>query len=108
MGACGAFIRAFDVRDAPFSEISNMANWLNNHQDEIASMDATDRASVFGSLAGLMERRIAEASATDHSRLAWLHLHAGDEARALQVAELGLKRDPENAYCERLIEKLTA
>jgi len=108
MGACGAFVRAFDARDAPFSEISNMANWLNNHLEEIASMDAADKASVFGSLARLMESRIAEASATDHSRLAWLHLHAGDKDRALQVAELGLKQDPENMYCERLVEKLTS
>lgn len=53
-----------------------------------------------------MELHLQEASATDLSRLAWLHLHVGDEQRALEVAELGLRRDPDHLFCERLVEKL--
>ena len=51
VGAVGAFVRAFDVHTAPLNEISDMANWLNGKHDEIASMDAADKASIFGSLA---------------------------------------------------------
>ena len=106
VGACGAFVRAFSAPNAPMSEISNMANWLNNHRDAIASMDAADLASVFGALAGLMDRRIAQLSAIDLSRLAWLHLHAGNEQRARAVAELGLAHDAENIHCQRLVDRL--
>ncbi|MBN8936808.1 MAG: hypothetical protein J0I13_11125 [Rhizobiales bacterium] len=107
VGACGAFVRAFDSGAAPLAEISNMANWANNNRTLIADLDSTDKRAVFGSLAGLMERRIAEASATDLSRLAWLHLHAGDVGRARQVAEMGLEKEPGNRHCQRLIERLS-
>jgi hypothetical protein len=69
-------------------------------------MDMTDRVALFGSMAGLMERYVDDASATDLSRLAWLHLHKGDGDRALIIAETGLKRDPNNVYCQRLVERL--
>jgi hypothetical protein len=106
VGAVGAFVRAFDVHSAPLTEISAMANWLNGRRDEIASMDPAEKASIFGPLARLMEARLPAASATDLSRLAWLHLHAGDQARALQVAELGLARDPANIHCQGLVDRL--
>jgi NB-ARC domain len=101
VGACGAFVHAFDGRDCPLAKISNMANWVNT------SRDAADKKAVFGALGGLMERRIGEASATDLSRLAWLHLHAGDVGRARQVAEMGLEKESGNRYCETLIERLS-
>jgi hypothetical protein len=108
VGASGAFVRAFDDHNTTLHEISTVANWLNGKYDEIATMDAVDKASVFGSLARLMEGRLAQASATDLSRLAWLHLHAGDQDRALQIAELGLTRDPESIHCKRLMDNLSS
>lgn len=107
IAACGAFVRAFGAADAPLTEISTMANWVNNNRTIIADLDSTDKRAVFGSLIGLMERRIDEASATDLSRLAWLHLHADDASRARQIAELGLVREPGNRYCQRLIDRLS-
>jgi hypothetical protein len=104
IGACGAFMRAAIPYGAPLHQTSYMANWLNSERDLISSMDMTDRVALFGSMAGFMERYIDEASATDLSRLAWLHLHKGDEDRALTIAEIGLKRDPNNVYCQRLVE----
>jgi hypothetical protein len=108
VGAAGAFVRAFDVHNAPVHEISTMANWLNGKHEEIATMDPADKASIFGSLARLMEGRLAQASATDLSRLVWLHLHAGDRDRALQIAEFGLARDPESIHCKRLVDQLSS
>lgn len=107
IGACGAFVRAFDGGDTALAEISNVANWVNVSRSSIAGMDFTDRRAVFGSLAGLMERRIGEASATDLSRLAWLYLHAEDVDRAREVADMGLQKEPNNRHCQRLIERLS-
>jgi NB-ARC domain len=106
VAACGAFARAFDGPGAPLGEISSMANWLNNNAAAIERMETTDRASIFGALAALMERRMGEASATDLSRLAWLYLHADNGRRALEIAEMGLERDPGNLHCQRLVERL--
>jgi hypothetical protein len=108
VGAVGAFVRTFDVHSAPLDEISAMANWLNTKNEEIASMDAADKASIFGALIRLMEGRLRQASATDLSRLAWLHLHAGDGERALQIAELGLTRDADNLHCQGLVDRLSS
>jgi hypothetical protein len=106
IGACGAFLEAAATRGAPLDQISNMANWLNTERENFASMDVADRVALFGSMAGLMERHLKEASATDLSRLAWLHLHSGHDTRALEVAEMGLRREPNNSHCRRLVDKL--
>jgi hypothetical protein len=84
-----------------------MANWLNSERDIIDQMDVAERGALFKPLARLMEGHLQIASANDLSRLAWLHLHAGDGRRALDVAEIGLRRDPDNQHCQRLVEKLT-
>ena len=68
----------------------------------------TDRVALFGPMAGLMEQHLDEASATDLSRLAWLHLHKGDENRAIMIAKIGLERGPNNVYCQRLVDRLLA
>ena len=86
----------------------NMANSLNKEREVIEKMDVAERAALFKPLARLMELSLSSASATDLSRLAWLHLHAGDEQRALDIAELGLERDPDNLYCQNLVEKLSS
>jgi hypothetical protein len=87
-------------------EISGVANWLNSERDVIDKMDVAERGALFKPLARLMERHLPTASATDLSRLAWLHLHAGDVQRALMVAQIGMERDPENQHCQRLVENL--
>jgi hypothetical protein len=112
LGAVGAFVRALDVHTAPLDEISDMANWLNRKHDEIASMDSADKASIFGPLIRQMEARLRLASATDLSRLAWLHLHAGDQERALEIAQLGLTCDRGSDYrgsdyCQALVDRLS-
>ena len=71
-------------------------------------MDVDERGTLFKPLAALLEENLVEASATDLSRLSWLYLHCGDDSRALDVANLGLKREPENIHCQRLAAKLLA
>jgi hypothetical protein len=106
IGACTAFVNAAQISAPPLQVVSNVANWLNTERDVIDTMDVVERGTVFRPMAHLLERHLAEASATDLSRLAWLHLHAGNDQRARDVADLGLQRDRDNVYCQRLIERL--
>lgn len=108
VGGCGAFLKAADLMEPPLNEVSSMANWLNTAPELKSEMDVVERSALFKPLARLMEAQLGEASATDLSRLAWLHLHSGDDYRALEVAELGLKRESDNIHCQRLVEKLTS
>lgn len=106
LGGCDAFLKAAATNDPPLYEISDMANWLNNSAEVRDGVEVTDRSAVFRPLSRLMEEHLHEASATDLSRLAWLHLHSGDTRRALEVADIGLDREPDNIYCQRLSIKL--
>ena len=108
IGGVGAFLRAAEIMPPQLDEISTMANWLNTAPELKSDMDVAERSALFKPLASLMEAHISEASATDLSRLAWLHLHSGDSSRARDLAEFGLKHEPENIYCQRLAAKLTA
>jgi hypothetical protein len=107
VGCCSAFLRAAEISEPPLYLISNMANLLNTEREVIDKMDVAERAALFKPLARLMEGSLSSASATDLSRLAWLHLHAGDGRRALDIAELGLQRDPDNLHCQNLVDKLS-
>jgi len=106
MGGCSAFLKAAEITEPPLYEISAIANWLNNAAQVKEELDVADRGVLFKPLARLMEQNLPEASATDLSRLSWLYLHAGDAPRALHFAGLGLERDPDNIYCQRLVAKL--
>ncbi len=106
-GGCSAFLRIAEINDPPLTQISSMANWLNSEREIIEQMDVAERGALFRPVAALMERHIKQASATELSRLAWLHLHAGDTRRALEVAKIGIEREPGNSFCLRLIERLS-
>jgi hypothetical protein len=108
IGGCSAFLRTAEIVAPPLHEISRMANWLNSNRQIIDDMDVAERSALFKPLARLMEEYLQMASATELSRLAWLHLHAGNKGRALEVAEFGLRREPENPYCRSLVERLSS
>ena len=98
---------SISLPDTPFSLISNLANKINGllYRFEL-SLDSEEKQIIVKQLVQLMERRIQEADASDFSRLAWLALRLRDEARAKKYTELGLKKDPNNEYCLKLVEKL--
>ena len=106
IGGCGAFLKGAETNEPPLNEVSAMANWLNNSPEAKDGVDVLDRKVLFKPFARLMEACLPEASATDLSRLAWLHLHSGDTLRALEVAEIGLQRESDNIHCRRLVAKL--
>jgi hypothetical protein len=104
---CEAFIKYSEISSPPIERISAMANRLNRSQSARNNLTSDDRATVFLPLAKLMETRIAEASATDLSRLGWLYLNSNEPRRAREVAELGLNKDATNIHCVRLIDRLS-
>jgi hypothetical protein len=53
-----------------------------------------------------MEAGLQKLDSTDLSRLAWLYMHTSNDARALELAELGLRLDGENDYCLKLVQRL--
>ena len=107
VGACGAFLNAAEIVEPPLDDISVMANWLNTAPEVKNDMGPVERGALCKPLARLMAGHLAEASATDLSRLAWLHLHSGDKDHALRIANTGLEREPDNIHCRRLVTKLT-
>ncbi len=106
-GACGAFLKAAEFDDPIYYEISDVANWVNNSEELRVQLDVKERRAHLGPLIRLMESRLSEATATDLSRLAWMHLHCGDEVRAYDLARRGLDIEPENIHCRRLAAKLS-
>jgi hypothetical protein len=53
-----------------------------------------------------MISRLEEASARDLSRLAWLELKLGDDAKASEFVQMGLEMDSDDQHCIRLKERL--
>ena len=106
IAGCDAFLRAAETSDPPLDEVSEIANWLNNSDALKDTLDVEDRKPLCSPLSRLMEQKIGECSATDLSRLAWLYLHSGETARARDLADLGLRREPSNIYCGRLVTRL--
>lgn len=92
-------------------EIGVLANRLNNRIRElkgrrIEEVWSVEVRALLERVIGAMEKRLAELSATDCSRLAWLCLNVGKADRARDVAKVGLRRDPSNEHCQNLINRL--
>lgn len=58
-----------------------------------------ERRTLLEKLIARMERYVTEYDSTDLSRLAWLHLHIGNPARADEIVRQALAEDPENEHC---------
>lgn len=92
-------------------DLGESANQINNRIRELKAkgVDAAWSAEVkelLTRVADRMERKIGHLSATECSRLAWLYLNTGSASRALVVAKKGVGKDPENYYCQNLVERL--
>ena len=87
------------------------ANRLNGRlralkDDGVEDAWSTGIRELLGRVIQAMEKRLPEMTATNCSRLAWLHLNVNNEERARDVAKKGLERESENEYCLNLIHKL--
>jgi hypothetical protein len=53
-----------------------------------------------------MEKLADQLDATGLSRLAWLFLLEGNEQKGRFYAEMGLKKDPGNEHCSKILDRL--
>jgi hypothetical protein len=107
-GAVQALVQRAALPDAAFADISYAAVRVNAYlKDHAMAVDTDEKRALVGALIEVMERRISEGDATDHSRLAWLLMNRGDIQRAREAVAVGLTLEPENPHCQRLYERLT-
>ena len=96
----------------PLEEIGAFANQINNRIYELRRGQGVDEAwspevrLLIEKAARSMDRHIGTLSATDCSRLAWMYLNSGNSARAMDVARIGIQRDPQNEHCQKLLLRL--
>jgi NB-ARC domain len=107
MGEVHALVELCKRTDVEFHVVSASANRFNSLLASSRDLFERDEKRILADeIAKVMEDRIDEATATDRSRLAWLCLHLGQEARARDHIREGLAMDPDNQYCLRLYERL--
>lgn len=86
------------------SEAATKANRLLALNSEVFS--AEEAKLIAGDIADNMRPRMAEANATDCSRLAWLLLRSGREDEAREWTLKGCNMDPDNEHCQSLADRL--
>ena len=107
LGEIHAFIERSQFPTVAFHDVSNTANRLNQLlRGHALGLDKDQRRSFALRILEPLERRRQEAAADDFSRMAWLAIHSGQEAKAREYAEAGLKVDPYNPHCQNLIARL--
>jgi hypothetical protein len=74
--------------------------------DERADLPADERAALLRRFAVAMESRVAEASADDLSRLAWIYVRLRELQRGYDTAVRGLRLQPDNHHCKQLAARL--
>lgn len=92
-------------------DLGEIANTLNYRIRELKDQRNEDAWSgevqeLLGRVIQVLELQLPRLSATNCSRLAWLHLNTGNSDRARDVVRIGVEREPDNEYCNGLLFKL--
>ena len=100
LGEIHAFIERAQLASVSYYDISSTANRLNAmlREHELA-VDKEEKQHLAQRLLGVAESRIAEASADDLSRIAWLALHTEQQSKAIEFTRAGLQLEPDNPHC---------
>ena len=107
LGEIHAFIERAQFSSVSFYDVSNTANRLNELLRGYAlGIDKEQKRSFALRILAPLEKRRSDASADDLSRMAWLAIHAGQEAKGREYAEAGLKMDADNLHCQKLLVRL--
>jgi len=111
MGEVHALGEAAILPTATLEDLGRFANRINNNIRNLKGRRFDDAWSpevrvLIERVADALNRNLLHLSATDCSRLAWLYLNIGNEARARDIARRGAQADPNNEHCRNLIRKL--
>lgn len=86
------------------NRLNNRIRGMKEQRSDLAWSD--EIVGLLSRVVEEFERRLGALEATNCSRLAWLYLNVGNTDRARDVASIGLRREPHNEYCQRLVQKL--
>lgn len=93
--------------NTPVNVLSNTASRVNTILATLqGQLSREEKQMLIREVEGALKRHLQELDATDLSRLSWLQIHLGETEAALSVAEKGLKIDPYNIHCQRLVSRL--
>jgi hypothetical protein len=106
-GELNALVGLVRVPGVPMHEVSNAANQFNSLLKESRRIDKDEKKVLTQELVDIMSQHYRTATATDLSRLAWLCLHIGRKKDAEKYVRAGLRKEPDNIFCQRLAERLT-
>lgn len=111
VGEVHALAEAALLPTVTLDEIGGFANRINNRVRELKGRRVEDAWSpevrlLIERVASAMEKHTSRLSAIDCSRLAWLYLNIGNEARARDIAGIGIQRDRSEEHCQNLIRRL--
>lgn len=107
VGEIHSLVEMCQLPNIPFHAISAAVNRVNAlFSEKYGALDSDEKHVVSLRMAQVMEARLEEADATDCSRLGWLFLRLGDDAKALEIARAGLLLDADNTYCSNLLSRI--
>jgi hypothetical protein len=102
-GSVQALVKRAQLPGSPYPDVSYAATKVNEYlHDGGLELDTDEKRILIASLVRVMEDRLDEADATDHSRLAWLLINSKNSARARGIVQAGLDVDPTNPHCLKL------
>jgi hypothetical protein len=94
------------IAELPGADLDTISTSVNTFNSVSKHLDSGMRVTFAKRLAVAMESKIIGGDATDCSRLAWLLITCGNEDRATEIVETGLRIDPTNEHCQKLSLKL--
>jgi len=86
------------LRDVAFQ----LCRYINDHRFDIPK---ARRGVYLASVRSHMEKVADRLDGTGLSRLAWLFLLEGDDQQGRHYAEMGLKKEPNNEHCIRILDR---
>lgn len=106
LGEVHAFIERAQIAGVSFHDLSSTANRLNTFfHERSGDVDKVTRRELATRMFSVLHKRRGEAQAEDFSRMAWLAIHAGQEAVARDYVREGLALDPINHHLLRLSQR---
>jgi len=105
LGEVHAFIERAQFSEVPFHDLSNTANKLNEFlRDRGFEIDREQKRDLASRMISVLHSRRSEARADDLSRMAWLAIHSGQEAKAREYVQAGLELEPGNYHLLKLAQ----
>ena len=104
-----SLLRAVDLDPQDVKLMVTVANEVIEYLDRYRSNIPVSRRGVYlASIRGHMETMVSVLDASGLSKLAWLFLLEGSEAKASEYAARGLQIDPGHLHCGNIVRKLRA